>query len=150
MRRLLALPLIFVLAACLPLPTTDAPPDSPLAIIRVTGGIAFKDTTWTILPDGTVTRVEKIPAPGTTTELALPGGEAEARSLAEQLRATGVGRVASGRYGPEQHCCDRQEYEMTIALDGKLIRTVTIDGADAPAELLAARDLVLKAARAAR
>ncbi|MFN8533231.1 MAG: hypothetical protein U0556_06765 [Dehalococcoidia bacterium] len=158
LRALLSLPIVLLVAACFPFPTEppidvlptpppDAPVDAPLASIRVTGGIAFRDTLWTVATDGTVIETD-LRAQRIQTKRLLDGPAGAAR-LAEQLRASGVTAVASGRFGPQQHCCDRQEYDLTIVLDGKLYRFVTIDGETAPAPVLEARRLVLAAARSA-
>ncbi len=107
--------------------TTTTVVASASGTIHLSGGLEGRDETWVIAPDGTVLG---------------PDG------YLGQLRATDMERLdaavtAAGffdlddDYLPDDLCCDRFIYEVTITRGGQTHLVTTIDAADAPESLFA-------------
>ena len=138
--------LAFMLGACapatMPAPLPTGSP-SPLAStlegqgaaqqISVTyhrsGGFAGTDDTWTISADGAVSH--QGPATGTPQQLT----PVQMTELAAAIRAANFMSLEDS-YVPQDTCCDRRLYEITVTIGGHSKTVRTIDGAPtAPAEL---------------
>ena len=140
---LISLTLTFILAACAPttqpVPIATSGPSpltSPLGapqVISVTyhrsGGIAGADDTWQISADGKVShqgQTAGAPRQLTTTQMS---------DLTAAIRAANFMSLADS-YVPQDTCCDRYLYEITVMLDGQSKTVRTIDASPtAPAEL---------------
>ncbi len=138
--------LVFVLGACAPttLPAAVATlGPSPLAStleggaaaqqISVTyhrsGGLAGRDDTWTISADGTVSHQ------GQTTGTPQQLTPAQMAELAAAIRAANFMSLEDS-YVPQDTCCDRYQYEITVTIGGHPKTVRTIDASPtAPAEL---------------
>ena len=131
-----------ILAACAPVtlpspivtssPTPLASPPAPQGISIVyhrSGGIAGADDTWKISVDGTVTHQGQMPG---TPEQLSPAQMAE---LTAAIRAANFMSLEDS-YVPQNTCCDRYMYEITVTLGGQSKTVSTIDASPtAPAEL---------------
>ena len=138
--------LVCVLGACapttLPAPSATRGP-SPLASplegqaasqeISVSyhrsGGFAGTDDTWTIAADGTVSHQGQ--TSGTPQQLAA----AHMAELTAAIRAANF-MLLDDSYVPQDTCCDRYLYEITVTVGGHSKTVHTIDASPtAPAEL---------------
>jgi hypothetical protein len=113
------------------------PAPSPLAspqavseisvIYQRSGGFAGANDTWTIDPQGKVTHQGS----GTSSQLTL----AQRAELASAIRAANF-MALEDSYVPQDTCCDRYEYTMTITANGQSKAVRTIDASPtAPPEL---------------
>lgn len=143
---LTCLVLAFMLGACapttMPAPATTrgpSPSASPLASqaasqeISVTyhrsGGFAGTDDTWIISADGTVSHQGQ--TPGTPEQLTA----AQMAELTAAIRAANFMSLEDS-YVPQDSCCDRYLYDITLTIDGHAKTVHTIDASPtAPAEL---------------
>ena len=91
-------------------------------MLQRTGGFAGRTDVFVLKPDGTVSMAYG--------NMHVPGGSAAAAQLARSLLATNVLSVPPGEYLPPNACCDRYEFELTIALGGKSFHYVTLEGAE--------------------
>jgi hypothetical protein len=131
MRRSVALilSLAFLVASCGndsggALTTTPATGSS--GTIHVSGGFAPIDETWVLAADGTVL------GPGEYLGAITPDDRAR---LEAAIDAAGFFDLDSD-YLPDDQCCDRRLYELTITRgDGATNSVVTLDGANAPESL---------------
>ena len=133
---LTSLVLAFMLGACAPatppaLVATQGPAASQEISITYhrSGGFAGTDDTWTISADGTVTHQGQ--TPGTPQQLSA----AQMAELTAAIRAANFMSLEDS-YVPQDSCCDRYLYEITVTI-GEQSKTVrTIDASPtAPAEL---------------
>ncbi len=139
----LSLLIAFTLVACAPV--TQPPPivtpgpsplTSPLAAPQITsityhrsGGIAGTDDTWKISADGKVSHQGQ--TAGTPAQLT----SAQMADLVAAIRAANFTSLADS-YMPDNVCCDRFQYEITVVLDGQSKTVRTIDASpNAPVEL---------------
>jgi hypothetical protein len=108
---------------------------TPIVILQRSGGITGHTVTFTINGDGTIV---------TDAETFQPrDGVASAAILQEQLLTTGIFDVSPGVYVPNNTCCDRYSYELTLSKDGQRYHYITIDGAEeAPEALFEAISLI--------
>ncbi len=144
-RRLpsIGLVLVLMLTACAPAvqpapmatsgPSPLTTPPGALQGISVTyrrsGGLAGTDDTWQIFADGKVMHQGQIA--GTPPQLT----EAQMTELTAAIRAANFMSLADS-YVPQNTCCDRYLYEITVTLDGQSKTVQTIDASPtAPAEL---------------
>ena len=105
-------------------PTTIAATGSS-GTIHISGGIAGIDETWVLAADGTIL--------GPGSHVGLLTADQRAR-LEAAIVAAGFFDLDS-EYLPEDPCCDRFNYEVTITSGGRTHTVATIDGADAPESL---------------
>jgi hypothetical protein len=99
--------------------------------IRMTGGIAAIDATWSLDSDGTVT------TPDGSTGVMSEENVARLRGLIESSHFFDL----AADQMPEDTCCDRFTYEITFK-EGKTTHTVnTMDASDAPPPLSELVDL---------
>lgn len=111
--------------------------------LKRSGGIAGRNETFSLKPDGTVTT-------GTQTKQA-DGGAAAAAKLAGAIAATGIYNVAPGKYMSADTCCDRYIYELTLVAGGQTFSFTTIDGYNqTPSALLQTLGLIQQYIVAAR
>jgi len=112
----------------IPLPVkTPLSEGSPPIVFRRSGGLMGVSESWVIYEDGRVTYQEEIKGESAT-------GEIEAQELAGLLgliEETGFFSF-SDSYMPQNICCDRFSYEITVFKDGRGKRVTTMDGAEAP------------------
>jgi hypothetical protein len=126
MKKLFALliALALVATAC---GDDDASTDPVSGSVRITGGVAGIDDTWTLADDGIVTRPDGTLAVADPADLAvLAAAIADARFFS-----------LDDEYLPEDTCCDRFEYRVSLAQGERSHTVVTIDDADAPEGLFA-------------
>lgn len=124
--RIRLLPVLLVVAACGGTATTTVPAGLS-GSIRVSGGIAGIDETWGLASDGTVNG--PLGRSGSLTPVQVEAlGDAAADAGFFDLDA---------EYLPEDRCCDRFTYELTITQGGRTHTVTTIDAADAPDGLFA-------------
>src|SRR5207237_3463305 len=94
-----------------------------------TGGFAGRGETFVLKPDGSIVSGKQI--------MKVEGGAATAAKLAGQLVATGIYSATPGSYLPDNPCCDRYTYDLTLSREGKSYSFVTIDySPSAPPALL--------------
>lgn len=117
-------------------PTPGGPKDTPkiplsegnpIIVFRRSGGLAGVSESWVIYEGGQVVYQEEIKEESAT-------GEIEAQELAGLLgliEETGFFSF-SDSYMPQNTCCDRFSYEITVFKDGQSKRVTTMDGAEAP------------------
>ncbi len=140
---ILSLLLAFILVACAPvtqpLPIVTpgpSPLNSPLAAPQFSsityhrsGGIAGADDTWKISADGQVSHQ------GQTAGASVQLTSAQMADLEAAIQAANFTSLADS-YLPDNVCCDRFLYEVTVVLDGQSKTVRTIDASpNAPAEL---------------
>ncbi len=145
-RTILLLGLILLLVGCAPAlsqilpqgsPTPDTTPDrakgtpllegNALIIFRRSGGLVGVSESWVIYKDGQVAYQEEIEGESAT-------GELEAQELAGLLalvEETGFFSF-SDSYMPQNTCCDRFSYGVTVMKDGQSKTVTAMDGAEAP------------------
>lgn len=113
----------------------SSPSNQVIATLQRSGGIAGKTETFVVQGNGTV-------SVGLASRQAEGGAEAAA-DLANRLAATGIYDVAPGKYMPENTCCDRYTYDLTLVKDGQKYHYVTMDGTEnAPPALLETISLI--------
>jgi len=139
MKKLLLLLIALALAATACGDDDSTSTDPVSGSIHITGGIAGIDETWALSADGIVTRPDGGLAVANPTDLAaLHTAVAAARFF--ELDA---------EYLPDDTCCDRFEYTVSLTQGDRSNRVVTIDDADAPEGLFAVidafRDVVVNA-----
>ena len=104
-------------------------PQGSSIIYHRSGGIAGTDETWKITLDGTVTHQGQ------------SAGSPEQLTTAQMAELTAAIRAANfisleDSYVPQNTCCDRYTYEITVTLGGQSKTVTTIDASPtAPAEL---------------
>jgi len=100
---------------------------SPLIAFRRSGGLAGVSESWAIYEDGQVVYQEEMKGESAA-------GEIEAQELAGLLALIeGTGFFSfSDSYMPQNICCDRFSYGITVFKDGQSKRVTTMDGAEAP------------------
>lgn len=145
MRTRLLVPLalvIVVAAACgddAGSPGTTAATPGLSGSIHRTGGLDGRDETWVLESDGTVLGPE-----GATGTMAA----ADRAALAAAALEAGFFDL-DAEYLPDDLCCDRFLYEVTLS-DGTRTHTVTtLDAADAPESLFALIQVFLSGVQAA-
>ncbi|HAX82450.1 MAG TPA: hypothetical protein DCY40_07790 [Actinobacteria bacterium] len=120
--------LVLLLAACggdaSGTPTTTAATGSR-GTIHISGGIAGIDETWMLAADGTVLGPEEYLGAMTSDDRAR---------LEAAIDAAGFFDLDS-EYLPDDQCCDRFLYELTVTRGGVTHSVTTLDGADAPEAL---------------
>jgi len=112
----------------IPLPVkTPLSEGSPVIIFRRSGGLSGVSESWIIYEDGRVIYQEEMKGESAA-------GEVEAQELAGLLALIEeVGFFSfSDSYLPQDICCDRFSYEITVFKDGQSKRVTTMDGAEAP------------------
>jgi len=112
----------------MPLPAkTPVSEGRPLIVFRRSGGLMGVSESWVIYEDGRVAYQEEIKGESAT-------GEIEAQELAGLLALIEEAGFFSFRdsYMPQNICCDRFSYEITVFQDGRNKRVTTMDGAEAP------------------
>ena len=100
---------------------------NPLIIFRRSGGLRGVSESWVIYEDGQVVYQEEIKRESAT-------GEIEAQELAGLLalvEETGFFSF-SDSYMPQNTCCDRFSYEITVIKNGQGKMVTTMQGAEAP------------------
>ncbi|MFQ6000316.1 MAG: hypothetical protein ACE5LG_01445 [Anaerolineae bacterium] len=103
------------------------PEGNPLIVFRRSGGLAGVSESWFIYEDGRVVYQEEMKGESAT-------GEIEAQELAGLLaliEETGFFSF-SDSYLPQNICCDRFSYGITVFKDGQSKTVTTVDGAEAP------------------
>ena len=135
---LMSLAVVLTLAACAPLTTpppiaTSGPSPEASQGISITyhrsGGIAGTDDTWIISADGTVSHQ------GSTMGAPAQLTAAQMAELTTAIRAANFMSLEDS-YVPENTCCDRYLYEITVTVNGQSKTVQTIDASPtAPAEL---------------
>jgi len=111
-----------------PLPgETPVSEGSPLIVFRRSGGLMGVSESWVIYEDGRVAFQEEMKGESAT-------GEVEAQDLAGLLGLIEETSFFSfgDSYMPQNICCDRFSYEITLFQDGQSKRVTTMDGAEAP------------------
>lgn len=116
------LPVLLVVAACGGTAATSRVPAGLSGSIRVSGGIAGIDETWVLAADGTVNGPL-----GRSGSLAPDQVEALADAVIDARFFD-----FDAEYLPEDRCCDRFTYELTITQGGRTHTVATVDAADAP------------------
>lgn len=103
------------------------PEGSPLIVFRRSGGLMGVSESWVIYEDGQVAYQEEIKGESAA-------GEIEAQELAGLLALIEERGFFSfsDSYMPQNICCDRFSYEITVFKDGQSKRVTTMDGAEAP------------------
>ncbi len=117
-------------------PTPGGPKDTPkiplsegkpIIVFRRSGGLAGVSESWTIYEDGQVVYQEEKKEESAT-------GKIKAQELAGLLgliEETGF-LSFSDSCMPQNTCCDRFSYEITVLKDGQSKRVTAMDGAEAP------------------
>jgi hypothetical protein len=124
---LISLTLMFILVACAP--TTQPPSQTISVTYHRSGGITGADDTWQISADGKVSHQGQ--TAGTSQQLTA----AQMADLAAAVRTANFMSLADS-YVPQDTCCDRYLYEITVTSDGQSKTVQTIDASPtAPAEL---------------
>jgi len=111
-----------------PVPTkSPLPQGNALIVFRRSGGLMGVSESWVIYEDGQVAYQEEIKRESAT-------GEIEAQELAGLLALIQERGFFSFKdsYMPQNICCDRFSYEITVFQDGQRKRVTTMDGAEAP------------------
>ena len=123
-------------------PAPTAQPASAVAIrFERSGGFAGQTSSYTILADGTVLVGARLARDAAQT-LPAPGANAMADLLAN-IAATNITAVSSGDYSPENTCCDRFAYTLSLSLSSGTYTYATLDAAqNQPAALAEAIALV--------
>ena len=104
-------------------------PEGIFIIYHRSGGLAGTDDTWKISLDGTVAHQGQ--TAGTTEQLTV----AQMAELAAAIRAANFMSLEDS-YVPQNTCCDRYTYEITVTVGGQSKTVTTIDASPtAPAEL---------------
>ena len=101
--------------------------------IRVTGGVAGVDETWTLATDGTVTR------PDGSLAMADPADLVALQIAIDDARFFSL----DGEYLPDDRCCDRFEYRVALTRGEDTHTVTTLDDADAPEGLFDVIDALL-------
>ena len=128
---LLVFALALVATACGDDDSTATAPVS--GSIRVTGGIAGIDETWTLASDGIVTRPDGSLAMADPADLAV---------LQVAIAEAGFFSL-DDEYLPEDPCCDRLEYRISLTQGDAGHSVTTLDDADAPQGLFDVIDAFL-------
>jgi len=103
--------------------------DTAFIVYHRSGGFGGFDETWTIAADGAVAHSGR----GAGNALQLSSAQTDA--LIEAVRAADFMSLDKS-YVPENTCCDRFLYEITITLDGQTKTVRTLDAApDQPERL---------------
>lgn len=119
------------LTACAP---TTMGPQTPWIVFHRSGGIAGFDETWSIFANG---RVEHR---GSGVGRSVFLRDDQVRELSKVVRAANFEALADS-YVPEESCCDRFFYEITVMLDGRSKTVNTLDAApDEPPALTRLRE----------
>lgn len=127
----LLIPLLALALVAVACGDDDSASDEPVSgALRITGGVAGIDDTWTLATDGTVTR------PDGSLAMADPDDLEALRDAITDARFFSL----EGRYLPEDTCCDRFEYRISLTQGDQAHAVVTIDDADAPESLFALID----------
>jgi hypothetical protein len=113
--------IVIGLAACAPT-TAPATPSGLLVEYHISGGIAGLSQTWLIYGDG---RVEHN---GSGTGQARQLSPDQITALVAAIRATNFMALKES-YVPQNQCCDRFLYVMTVTLDGQTKTVRTLDAA---------------------
>ncbi len=100
---------------------------SPLIIFRRSGGLTGVSESWVIYEDGQVAYQEEIKGGSETGEI----GAQELAGLLTLIEERGFFSF-KGSYMPQNTCCDRFSYGITVLQDGQGKRVTTMDGAEAP------------------
>lgn len=110
--------------------STDVPSsDTPFIVYHRSGGFDGGDDTWVIALDGQVTYT------GRGTKESRQLSSAQTDSLLAAVRAADFMSLDES-YVPDNTCCDRFLYEITITLDGQTKTVSTLDAApDQPERL---------------
>ena len=127
-----------VVTACGDSDTLGTPAEEPISgAIHVSGGIAGIDETWTLAADGTI---------------AGPNGEtgtyrdADLAALRQAIASADFFNLAA-TYMPDDTCCDRFTYEVTLTEGDRINTVTTIDAAEAPQTLFSLIDTFRNALR---
>jgi hypothetical protein len=107
--------------------------------IHVSGGLAPIDETWILGADGTVL--------GPDEYLGRLAEDERAR-LEAAIDAAGFFDLDS-EYLPDDQCCDRRLYELTLTRGGATHTVTSLDGADAPQSLFVLIQTFLEVVRPA-
>jgi len=95
----------------------------------VSGGIAGWQRTLTVQPDGTaVVQVVRGPSPGTSMHQV----EATVLKRLHDLVRDPAFAALHKEYLPTPGGADMQDYVLSVEVDGKMLRTMTRDGAEPP------------------
>ncbi len=103
------------------------PEGSPLIVFRRSGGLMGVSESWVIYEDGRVVYQEEIKGESAAGEIDTQ----EVAQLLALIEETGFFSF-SDSYMPQNICCDRFSYEITLFQDGPSKRVTTMDGAEAP------------------
>lgn len=103
------------------------PEGSPLIVFRRSGGLMGVSESWVIYEDGRVVYQEEIKGESAAGEIDTQ----EVAQLLALIEETGFFSF-SDSYMPQNICCDRFSYEITLFQDGQSKRVTTMDGAEAP------------------
>ena len=95
----------------------------------VSGGIAGWERTLTVEPDGTAqVQVVRGPSPGTTRQQV---DATVLKRLRDLIRDPAFGALQR-EYLPTPGGADMQDYTVTVEVDGRILKTMTRDGAQPP------------------
>ena len=103
------------------------PEGNPLIVFRRSGGLAGVSESWVIYEDGRVVYQEEIKGESATGEIHVQ----ELAGLLGLIEERGFFSF-SDSYMPQNICCDRFSYEITVLKDGQSKTVTAIDGAEAP------------------
>ena len=117
--------------------TTTVPGTASSGSIHLSGGLEGLDQTWIIEADGTVLGPD-----GYLGQLA-----ADARARLEAAITAADFFDLDDEYLPDDICCDRFLYEVTITRGGETHTVTTLDAADAPESLFVLIQTFLDVAR---
>ena len=129
-RRLVALTVLTVLVIACADPETSGTTTAPEPIsgtIHVSGGIAGIDETWSLAADGTVI------GPNAQTGRI---SDADLAALRAAITAAGFFDL-DAEYLPDDTCCDRFTYVLSLTVADRTNTVTTIDAAEAPQTLFA-------------
>ncbi|HEX9978903.1 MAG TPA: protealysin inhibitor emfourin [Acidimicrobiia bacterium] len=129
-RRLIALTALSLLVIACGDPETSGTtitPDPISGTIHVSGGLEGIDEIWTLASDGTVT--------GPNAQTGRISG-ADLATLRAAISAAGFFDL-DAEYMPDDTCCDRFTYVLTLTVGDRTNTVTTIDAAEAPQTLFA-------------
>ena len=112
----------------IPLPAkTPLSEGNPLIVFRRSGGFTGVSESWVIYEDGQVAYREEMKGESATREIE----SLELAGLLALIEEKGFFSF-NDSYMPQDICCDRLSYEITVFKDGQGKMVTTMDGAEAP------------------
>jgi hypothetical protein len=108
--------------AAAPQPTQPADLTTPVIVLRRSGGFAGLDEQWQIFSDGRV-----LSRTGRATETAFQVPAQAVSELLVWLEGSGFFTADVPTPNPDEACCDRYLYELTVTSNGRSHSVVALD-----------------------